>query len=336
MNVGILGAGSIGKRHLGNCVALKEELGIGEIRVFDTREDRRTEVKEQFPGVVTTDSVSGAIQGTDAVFVCVPTSLHIPILQQILEENPAHVYLEKPFSHTLDGCDQTVFDYARAGKALVVGYMLPNHPVLRRVKEMLDGEELGRVLSVRAESGFFLPQWHPWEDYRDYYMSWKTGGGGALLDTSHEINYLQWLFGDIAEVKGYMGTISDLEITSDDMVTALLQFESGAFGQLQLDLLQFDEARFCKVIGTEAVMIADLPTNTIRVNRPGETEWTVEEVEVDFDQIYHHQLREFFKACAGEPAELIFGDAAVKTMEVVEAVRRSHAVGTGVKLPLFS
>ena len=79
-----------------------------------------------------------------------------------------------------------IFHHNRTGKHAMVGYMLRLHPLLIRAKEIIEKEEiLGRVLSVRSECGFYLPFWHPWEDYRDFYMSWKTGGGGALLDISH-------------------------------------------------------------------------------------------------------------------------------------------------------
>ena len=60
-------------------------------------------------------------------------------------------------------------------------------------------------------------------------MSWKTGGGGALLDTSHEINYLQYLFGDIENVSGEMRTISDLEISSDDLAVGTFTFKNAIF-----------------------------------------------------------------------------------------------------------
>ena len=113
-----------------------------------------------------------------------------------------------------------------ASKAFIVGYMLPKHPVLLKVKDLITSERFGRILSVRAESGFYLPKWHPWEDYRDFYMSWKTGGGGALLDTSHEINYLQWLFGDFVEVNGIFGKVSDLFLEGlDDLFAGLKVFE---------------------------------------------------------------------------------------------------------------
>ena len=86
-----------------------------------------------------------------------------------------------------------LFEQKQKGKLVALGYMLHHHPVIKKMRDIINKGILGRVLLVRAEAGFYLPQWHPWEDYRDFYMSWKTGGGGALLDLSHEINYLQWI-----------------------------------------------------------------------------------------------------------------------------------------------
>ncbi len=335
MKISVIGAGSIGKRHLKNCVALQDELSFSEIRCFDPDSSRIAALKNELPGIIAKDNLADAVDNVDAVIVCVPTSLHIPVITEIIKNKPYHIYLEKPLSHSVSGCDELVFSQKRANKVLVVGYMLPNHPVLLKTKEMLDAKVVGRVLSVRAESGFYLPKWHPWEDYRNFYMSWKSGGGGALLDTSHEINYLQWLFGDIDEIKGFVGTVSDLEITSDDLVTALFQFKNGIFGELHLDLLQFDEARFCKIIGTEAVLTADLTKNTICMSNRKDSSWKEELLEVDFDKIYHNQLREFVAACNGNSHNLITGEEALNTMQVVEAIRRSHAYSTTVKLPIY-
>lgn len=335
MKICVLGAGSIGKRHVGNCVVLREELGITELRSFDTNPQRRSEVNRQYPDVVTCETLQEAVDGCDALIIGVPTSLHMPVIAEAVQYGPYHMYLEKPISHTLAGCDELVFRQQRVGKVLVVGYMLPKHPVLQEARRILESNILGRVLSVRAESGFYLPQWHPWEDYRDFYMAWKTGGGGALLDTSHEINYLQWLFGDIEEVQGIVGKVSDLEISSDDLAVAIFRFKNGIVGQVQLDLLQFDESRDCKVIGTEGVMIADLRHSMVRYNIKDEQAWKEIKLDVDFDTIYYDQLRDFVAACHGKPTDLITGAQAVDTMQVVEAVRRSHAYATTVRLPLF-
>ncbi len=336
MKVAILGLGSIGQRHLKNCVALQQESHLTEIRAFDLSEERRRQAAAGCAGVAMVDTLDAAAKGADAVLVCTPTSRHISAINELNRHGRYHLFIEKPLAHMLEGCDELIFQQERAKKVAVVGYLLRFHPVLHGLKAKLSAGVLGRVLSVRAESGFYLPQWHPWEDYRDFYMSWKTGGGGALLDTSHEINYLQWLFGPIDEVKGYFDHASALEITSDDLALGICRFKNGAYGEIHLDLLQFDESRYCKVVGTEAVAIADLITNTITWNKRGEKEWHKETFAVSYDDIYREELREFFNLCrsGGTPTSPV--REAKATLDVVEGVRRSHALGGAVRLPLYA
>jgi len=336
MKVTVIGNGSIGRRHLKGIAALQTELKVSQIRAFDTNPDRRLQVKEEVPKAINYESLEESVKGTDIVFMCTPTSLHIPIYEQICKFGNFHIFFEKPLSHTIEGCEQMLFDQNAKGKQIAVGYMLHHHPVLLKAKELIESGKLGRILTARAESGFYLPQWHPWEEYKEFYMSWKTGGGGALLDISHEINYLQWIFGGIEEVQGLMGTISDLEITSDDIAVAVMKFKNGIVGQLQLDLLQFEAARFCKVIGTEGVMIADIANNSVSFNTKDDKKWIEEKLDVNFDEIYHTEYRNIFSAFHGGNGYVVTGEESYATMEVIEAIRRSHSYGTRVKLPLYN
>ncbi len=336
MNITVLGNGSIGRRHLKGLTAMSSELQLGEIRGFDVNPERREIVRKEIPEAICCNSLEEAVQETDVVFNCTPTSLHIPIYDEIKGLGDFHLFFEKPLSHTIEGCEKMLFEQKRKNKQVAVGYMLHHHPVLLKAKNMIESGTLGKILTVRAEAGFYLPKWHPWEDYRDFYMSWKTGGGGALLDISHEINYLQWFFGDIDEVQGMVGTISDLEISSDDVALAILHFKNGIVGQIQLDLLQFTESRYCKVIGTEGVMIADIVDNTIKYNTRDNEEWKLEEIELNFDEIYHTQYRNIISSFRGNGGYTVSGDESYKTMEIVEAVRRSHSYGVRVKLPLYN
>lgn len=335
MKIAVIGAGSIGRRHLNGLNRLRTELDITELRTFDANAARTAQAKEEVEEVVSAGSLADAVDGTDLVFLCVPTASHLPLYSELQDLGAFHLFIEKPLSHSLAGCDQMLFNQKRAGKIVAVGYMLRHHPVLKRVKSVLASGQLGRPLSARAEAGFFLPFWHPWEDYRDFYMSWKTGGGGALLDISHEIDYLQWLFGDIESVQGCMGTLSDLEISSDDMALAILRFENGMVGQFQLDLLQFSESRFCKVIGTEGVLIADLMSNEIKISTKDQIEWETESLNVEFDGIYADEYRSLIDSIRSGSEDYVSGSTALKTMEVIEAVRRSQALGARITLPLY-
>ncbi len=336
MKVAIIGLGSIGQRHLRNCLELQAEQRLTEVRAFDLAEERRSKAAAEHTAARICGDLKATVEGADAVLICTPTSKHTSVIEEVGRQGRFHLFVEKPIAHELAGVEEMLFRQERAGKVCVVGYLLRFHPVLRGLKDLIARGTLGRVLTARAESGFYLPQWHPWEDYRDFYMSWKSGGGGALLDTSHEINYLEWLFGEIAEVKGFFDHVSDLEITSDDLALALCRFRSGVYGEVHLDLLQFDESRSCKVIGTEAVAIADLIGNTVRWHRRGEKEWQTQSFAVSYDDIYREELREFFTLCRNGGAPTSPARAAQATLGVVEAVRRSHALGNAVRLPLYS
>ena len=335
MDVAIVGAGSIGRRHTKGLAELRDELGIGTIRVFDPNAERCESAATLAADVTACSTLVEAVGPVEAVFVCAPTSLHTQVTREILDQGNYHLFMEKPLASSAQGWAELLERHQKGGRVFAVGYMLRKHPVLRRLKELLDEGTCGRVLHARAESGFYLPYWHPHEDYRDFYMSSRTGGGGALLDTSHEIEYLMWLFGSIVEVRGTVETVSDLEISSDDLVLATFGFKSGLRGQVQLDLLQFDESRFCKVIGTDGVIRADLMTNEVTYWKNGAKEWEVERLDVSYDGIYASEYRDFLAACNGAAAEIVSGASALHVLEVVEAVRRSHSLGVVVKLPLW-
>jgi len=335
MHIGVIGAGSIGRRHVKGFAALREELGIGEIRVFDPNLERRQAVAELGSGIVPCASIAEAVRGVEAVCVCAPTSLHTAVMQELLELGSFHIFMEKPLASEAAGWARLLERHRASGKHFVVGYMLRKHPVLRRVKALLAEQAVGRVLHARAESGFYLPYWHPHEDYRDFYMSSRTGGGGALLDTSHEIDYLTWLLGPVAEVQATVETVSDLEITSDDLVLASFRLVSGARAQVHLDLLQFDEARYCKIVGTKGVVRGDLVANEVAIWKEGDKAWTVERLQVKFDEIYAEEYRDFVATCRGEQRQLPSGREALHIMEIVEAARRSHSSGAVVRLPLW-
>lgn len=335
MKIVVLGNGSIGRRHLRGLNALSDELGIDQLGAFDPNPERVAQAFSEVPAIQSFVSMEAAVNDADVVFFCMPTSLHMPCYDEVKNYGNFNAFFEKPLSHTIAGCEDMLEEQMRRNKGVAVGYMLHYHPVLTRVKEILQSGSLGRILSVRAEAGFYLPNWHPWESYKDFYMSRKSGGGGALLDISHEINYLQWLFGEISDVQGVVATTSDLELTSDDLAVAICRFRNGLVGQIQLDLLQFEESRHCKIIGTKGVLEFDLIANQIKRNSVDDYSWGVEKVAVNFDEIYLTEYRNVIQYFRNREGYVVSGEDAFDTMQVIEGIRRSNSYGVRVSLPLY-
>ena len=335
MKITVIGLGSIGKRHLKTLSSLRTSEDIDEIKSFDKNTDRMNQATKDILNIKTFPNLENAVDGVDLIFLCVPTSLHYPLWNEIKDLGDFDFFIEKPLSDKYENCDEMIFHQKRAGNNTMVGYMIRLHPLLKKAKSIIDNKTIGRVLNVRAECGFYLPFWHPWEDYRDFYMSWKTGGGGALLDISHEIDYLIWLFGDISYAQGYTQTISDLEITSDDYTSCLFEFKNGIMGELHLDLLQPEESRYLKVIGTKGVLIANLIDNTIKFNTVDDTNWIEEKVQVSWDDIYEDEDRNVIHCSRGEKSITTSIEEAAKVMQVIEAIRKSSAYGVRVKLPIY-
>jgi predicted dehydrogenase len=74
-------------------------------------------------------------------------------------------------------------------------------PSLIEFKRQIFSEKLGKIYSIRAEIGQYLPGWRPESDYRICVSVQQKLGGGVLLELSHEIDYLSWIFGRVDWVK---------------------------------------------------------------------------------------------------------------------------------------
>ena len=155
-------------------------------------------------------------------------------------------------------------------------------------------------------------------------MSKIEQGGGALLDISHEINLLQFLFGKVKFVSGSsVKTVSDLDITSDDLALSTLHFKNFS-AQIQLDLLQFEEERNFKIIGTRGSIKVDLVKNNISHYDLKSKKWKHHNIKFNFDNIYYTQLRYFFSSIRkNKKVNLSTSSDAIHTMEIIEAIRKS-------------
>ena len=245
----IAGLGSIGRRHLHNLMALGER----DIVLFRT--GRATLPEADLPAFPTENDLGAALaHRPEAVIVANPTSEHLAVAIPATQAG-CHLLLEKPISHTLEGLEELARAARRTGSRVLVGYQYRFHPGLRELRRVVEGGSLGKVISARAHWGEYLPDWHPWEDYRRSYAARSDLGGGVLRTLSHPFDYLPWLLGEAKVLWGRAERSGELEIDVEDVADVALAFPSAVLGTVHLNFLQKPASHFLEITGTRGAAV---------------------------------------------------------------------------------
>ncbi|MDP6719833.1 MAG: Gfo/Idh/MocA family oxidoreductase, partial [Pirellulaceae bacterium] len=209
----VVGLGSIGKRHLANLRSLMPDAQITVWRQHG-QETSLADLPDERVNVVY--SLADALAAKPhAALICNPAPFHVATAKPLVDGG-AHIFMEKPLSDDMAGVDQLLDAYAERGRVFFVAYPLRFDPALQAMRAAINAGEIGKPLSLSAEVGQYLPDWRPQQDYRKGVSARKDLGGGALLELSHELDYVRWLMGDVASVSSRLTKQSNLEIDVED------------------------------------------------------------------------------------------------------------------------
>jgi len=322
MRIVIAGCGSIGRRHLKNLQALK----VTDLVGVDPQEDRRREVHDLFKIPVCATLSEALASTTDAVFVTAPSAYHIPIALEAARAG-CHLFIEKPLSHTLAGVDDLMREAEQRNLVVFVGSNWKFHPSFQMMKALLDKGTIGRVTSARCQFGQYLPDWHPWEDFRKGYSAMKNLGGGVLLD-SHEFDYLTWFLGPVTQVACFAGHVSSLEVETEDTAEVILKFASGAIGGIHLDYTQRAYQRNFEFFGEEGTIRWDIRRRAVELFEGGrEGRWTVfdEPAGYDVNTMYVEEARHFLDCLRGRAIPLTDLKQGRAALNLILAAKASSA-----------
>jgi predicted dehydrogenase len=109
------------------------------------------------------------------------------------------------------------------------------HPIIKDIKKIVQSGEYGKVTNFSYHSGQYLPDWHPWESVKDYYVS-KRETGGAREIVPFELTWLVKVLGYPKDIKGYFGKTMDVGADIDDTYAISIAFD-GFFGTLLVDVV---------------------------------------------------------------------------------------------------
>ncbi|MBN1876994.1 MAG: Gfo/Idh/MocA family oxidoreductase [Anaerolineae bacterium] len=324
----IVGCGSIGKRHLRNL----RQLGYTNLLVYRSTQNNVHEIEQEF-GVTSFFEIETALaQHPDIVIITNPTSLHIPVALAAARVG-AHLFIEKPISDSWEQVDELAKVVLENKLVATIAYNLRFHPGLRKVQQLLQDNEIGRVICVRAEVGSYLPDWRPDSDYRKVYSARADLGGGVVLDLSHDIDYLLWLFGQVRCVTSVIGRYGELEIAVEDTAEILLEHSNGILSSLHLDYVQRSPIRNCRIVSTKGTLIWDYYLNKVEVFSIDRNCWDSYVFDAqDRNAMYRDELQDFIKCVEEHRTPLVSLEAGIQVLKVIMAAK--HAASTGKRQEL--
>ncbi|OYY94496.1 MAG: hypothetical protein B7Y41_06590 [Hydrogenophilales bacterium 28-61-23] len=316
----IIGLGSIGKRHLR---LARQLLPDSDIRVL--RHQECVSVPEYADGCFSSLELAIAF-GPQLAVIANPATCHMQVALPLVRAG-VHLMIEKPLSASLDDLPQ-LLEIARSQSAvLATGYNLRFLPSMQHFRERLHEGLIGRVLSVRCEIGQYLPSWRPDADYRQGVSAQRELGGGALLELSHEIDYVRWIFGEIDWVTATLSRQSDLDIDVEDTAHLLFGFaptapNPGLIASVNLDFIRHDTTRLCTAIGENGSLRWNGLSGDVEYHEPGAKTWQVIfSYPHQRDDSYLAEWRHVLSCLNDGTAPLVSGEDGLSVMQVIMAAR---------------
>ncbi len=180
------------------------------------------------------------------------------------------------------------------------------HPLIKKIKELVEEKVIGKILSFTYHSGQYLPDWHPWEDYRKFYVS-KRETGACREIVPFELVWLTWIFGEISEVTCFKDKLTSLETNIDDIYQILLRFKEGILGHMMVDVISRIPHRLCRIISEEGEIEMDWTKKELFIYKAKskslekfkEPEGKIEEGYIHSENMYIEEIKKFLDAIKG-------------------------------------
>ena len=318
ITLAVLGAGSIGMRHL----KVLSSLGAKVIAV-PVRPERASKLAGQ--GMTSARSIEDAKRmGAAGVVVCTDTSRHVKDCMEACDLGMA-VLCEKPLA--VNSREAINLGKTRAG-SVHVAYNLRFDDGFRKVFELVS--RLGEIHYIGAECRSYLPAWRKDRDYLRNYSA-RAGEGGVLLDLSHEPDYINHFYEKPEYIAGITKNNGTLGIAEEEMASAAVEFPGGSQGSIVLDYLSRRTTRRLIVSCRKGEVEYDFVGKRITLWR-GSAE-IIYDVEREADTLYKAEDEEFIKITEGRKRKKLatFGEA-VDALCVVDSWKKSSDSGRKVEI----
>ena len=297
----VIGLGSMGKRRI-RCL---QSLGISDITGFDLREDRRNEAGQQYGIKIIHDANN--VSEFNALIISVPPDVHHVYMKLALKYMiPA--FIEASVVDTDMG--KIISDANKKQLLLAPSCTMWYHPAVKKVAEVIQNNELGKLSFCLYHSGQYLPDWHTYEKVSEFYVSNKETGGAREI-VPFEMTWLSKILGFPHKVTGmYKKTIEIAGAENiDDTYSALLDYDSFIVN-INVDVVSRFATRRLFINGDKKQLYWDWNDSHIKIYDSETAQWIIYDYRVSAasagynknitEQIYIDELKDFLRAADGE------------------------------------
>lgn len=299
MKIIVVGLGSMGRRRIRLINKYNQDYSIIGI---DLNEERRRISNDEF-GIETRGSLDEVIEEgeVDCAFICTSPLSHHKIIEKCLQGN-LHVFTE--LNLVEDGYDENILLAKDNDRVLFLSSTFLYRAEIQKIDEIVKNQS--KPLNYTYHIGQYLPDWHPWEAYKDFFVGNKRTNGCREI-FAIELPWLMRTFGDVKRIMVSKSKISDLHVDYNDNYFVMVEHESGHKGMLAVDVVSRKAVRNLEVFGEDVYLSWDGSAEGLKIlNLETKKEETIKLYE-EIDQLelyskfvvenaYYSEIESFFKA----------------------------------------
>lgn len=261
----------------------------------------------------------------NAVYIATPPDTHASYAIQAMKAGKP-VYVEKPMALNFQECQEMIRVSEETGMPLLVAYYRRTLPAFLKVKELVDLGIIGKPLTVniRLHKAFGEKDQDP--KLQSWHINPRISGGGYLFDlASHQLDYLDFLFGPIAKVHGIAVNQAGY-YKAEDTVTGTFLFENGVIGTGSwcFVVAKGDEEDVIEISGTKGKL-------SFSSFQHGDLKLTTPEGALSFsfqnpENIQQYLIQQVVNELRGGEKCVSSGMTAARTSWVVEEIVKSYYI----------
>jgi len=314
----VIGLGSMGKRRV-RCL---KKIGFEAITGYDIKKERMPQTRNDY-GIDTIDYLDSSIlKDFDVLIISSPPDQHNQYIKLAIE-NKKHAFVEAGI--ILEGLEQLNTTAKEKKVQIIPSCTMKFHPAIKEIRKIVSEGRYGKLTNFSYHCGLYLPDWHPWENYKEFYAS-RRNTGGAREMVAFELKWIVDITGFPRNISGYYGKTLDMDVDIDDTYVIAIDSER-IFGSMTIDVVSRYSTRSLILNLQDAQILWRWEENVVRLYDAKEKKWIYlnlpegEHIE-GYDKnitedMYVDETRQFIETIKGENTFPFSLDEEIKILKLV-------------------